>query len=183
MPPKFKTTPQPAVALAFIIDPVKVSLPAVPLRRYLTSFSLKKTTAPSLPRSMTYRPRRASDACPTPQRNQMQSAQVSLYPATAAFHPGLICFSPAVSRPLTSSFLPTINTGAASRPFSVVTFIIISLQDSNKAPIFPWPGKDNSINGRLYNDKVYHGRDKAVFEVRDLNYVAIYPLLSYACSF
>ncbi|KAJ7633202.1 hypothetical protein FB45DRAFT_1058160 [Roridomyces roridus] len=73
---------------------------------------------------------------------------------------------PAISRPFTSTFVPPPT--APIRPSSVVQLSIHAFNEHGRE-VFPWPGGDGvhetTVEGRLYNDVLYKGRDRLVYEL------------------
>ncbi|KAJ6538060.1 hypothetical protein B0H19DRAFT_1270430 [Mycena capillaripes] len=140
MPPKFKVTAQPAIALAMFIDPI----------RFKENHGLQPPLLDDKVRKGKGK-RRVSDSFEEPEVKRH-----------------------APSKPLTSSYLPTMSqVMAAAPPFSSVTLKFLAFQDDDDIRIFPWPGPA-TLAVRLYNDPMIVGKDKAVFkmEVDGVIYVA-----------
>ncbi|KAJ6474301.1 hypothetical protein C8R45DRAFT_1103274 [Mycena sanguinolenta] len=74
----------------------------------------------------------------------------------------------ALSKPLTSRYVPMVSVVAAVPPFCTVDLKIEQVRNpetkSASDPAFPWPGQ-SKLTARLYNDAMFTGKDKAVFKM------------------
>ncbi|KAJ6463846.1 hypothetical protein C8R47DRAFT_77716 [Mycena vitilis] len=141
MPPKFKATTQPAVALALFVDPVKFR-------------ENHNMDPPSLNDRATKIKRRISDSAEEPSSKRRAAGP---------------------SRPLTSSFNPTMSqVVAATPPFCIVNLEIIPLYLQSGKQIFPWKGEMKLTGVRLYDNPMAIGKDRTVYkmEVNGVAYVA-----------
>ncbi|KAJ7684212.1 hypothetical protein DFH06DRAFT_1738 [Mycena polygramma] len=141
MPPKFKATTQPAVALALFVDPVKFR-------------ENHNMDPPTLNDKATKTKRRISDSAEEPSSKRRAAGP---------------------SRPLTSTYNPTISqVVVATPPSCVVNLKIYSLAEESGTRIFPWKGEMMLTGVRLYNDPMAVGKDRAVYkmEVDGVAYVA-----------
>ncbi|KAJ7677008.1 hypothetical protein DFH06DRAFT_1122285 [Mycena polygramma] len=76
------------------------------------------------------------------------------------------------SRPLTSSYNPTISqVVAATPPFCIVNLEIVPLNLESGKQIFPWKGEMMLTGVRLCNDAMAVGKDRTVYKM-ELNGVA-----------
>ncbi|KAJ6572928.1 hypothetical protein B0H10DRAFT_1964296 [Mycena sp. CBHHK59/15] len=161
MPPKFSKTPQPAVALSFVIDYEGFANNHNGVQPPQDNVSVKAAK------------RHYSDST----TNEPQAKRHGT-PSSSTLETRLIMRTTAgtnhlTSKPLTSTFRPMLMAPPPVRASSPVFLTFTKFWDELNHPIFRWGG-DRTVSGRIYNEALSTSKDKVIFEldIAGVHYIA-----------